>query len=280
MQDEAGRELLALLSELDMQIGAALVSYLGLFRSARRDLANDRALCLAMQTLSLINQADDPDQGAERLTVAMQETVQALRDKQTRRPLKNHHYLMRVLENIPQSAGRPGRASTDVRRPQIERNRNGDAGHSICGIWGGWIMKIHIHVPVWLGEIVKTHIVRLRLLSLESAPLAASMGEVTRIWAEIIAVRRPDWDRDLDTRRLHEAFLRLEATCDRWPTPNQLMQHLPPRPQVQALPRSDISPSQRKRNKARIKALITQLFTDKKLLTEAGPAQINAYDER
>ena len=49
VQDEAGRELLALVAKLDTQTGVALVSYLGLLRSPSRDLANERALRLAGQ---------------------------------------------------------------------------------------------------------------------------------------------------------------------------------------------------------------------------------------
>ena len=92
IQDEAGRELLALLIDLDTLIGAALVSYLGLFRSPSRDLANDRALRLARETLSL----GDPT----RLSIALAETVEALRNKQPHKPLTNHNYLKRVLESV------------------------------------------------------------------------------------------------------------------------------------------------------------------------------------
>ena len=53
VQDEAGRELMALVAKLDTQTGAALVSYLGLFRSVSRDLANERALKLAREAKQL-----------------------------------------------------------------------------------------------------------------------------------------------------------------------------------------------------------------------------------
>lgn len=93
MQDEAGRELMALVARLDTQTGAALVSYLGLFRSASRDLANERALKLAKETLDIT-----PD--TARLAVALSETVEAMRGKQPRQPLKNHKYLQKVLESV------------------------------------------------------------------------------------------------------------------------------------------------------------------------------------
>lgn len=69
VQDEAGRELMALVAKLDTQTGAALVSYLGLFRSAHRDLANERALKLAREALNLPNTTC--------LSIALSETVEA-----------------------------------------------------------------------------------------------------------------------------------------------------------------------------------------------------------
>ena len=95
VQDEAGRELLALVATLDTQTGAALVSYLGLFRSASRDLANERALRLARETLALVATPD-----TSRLAIALSETVEALRSKQWSKPLKNHNYLQKVLESV------------------------------------------------------------------------------------------------------------------------------------------------------------------------------------
>ena len=52
VQDEAGRELMGLLVKLDTDTGAALVNYLGLFRSPQRDLANSKALKLARDVLA------------------------------------------------------------------------------------------------------------------------------------------------------------------------------------------------------------------------------------
>lgn len=93
VQDEAGRELMALVARLDTQTGAALVSYLGLFRSAQRDLANERALKLVRETLALTSDT-------ARLAIALSETVEALRGKQPRQSLKNHNYLQKVLESV------------------------------------------------------------------------------------------------------------------------------------------------------------------------------------
>ena len=74
VQDDAGRDLLALLARLEKNTGAALVTYLGLFRSPSRDLANDRALRLAKETLEL----EQPNA----LTAALAHTVESMRVKQ------------------------------------------------------------------------------------------------------------------------------------------------------------------------------------------------------
>ena len=121
VQDEAGRELLGLVARLDTQTGAALVSYLGLFRSPSRDLANERALRFARETLALAG-SDRPD--TARLAIALSETVEALRDKQPRQPLKNHNYLKKVLESVqarpepPRPGGHPSRGGENAQTGQ------------------------------------------------------------------------------------------------------------------------------------------------------------------
>lgn len=93
VQDEAGRDLLTLLTRLDKSTGAVLVTYIGLFRSKSRDLANNRALKLAQDTLAL---AAEPQ-----LLTAMANVVESMRAKQQQgsfKPLSNHNYLKRVLE--------------------------------------------------------------------------------------------------------------------------------------------------------------------------------------
>lgn len=97
-QDEAGRELLGILANLPGEASRALVQYLGLFRPEKRDLSNDRALRLAREVLALC--AD-----SLRLSAAMAETVEAIRAKSGAVPMKNHNYLKRVLEGMPETGG-------------------------------------------------------------------------------------------------------------------------------------------------------------------------------
>lgn len=90
-QDEAARALMNILAKLDAETGTALVNYLGLFRSASRDLANDRALNLAKEVLNMGE--------AAQLGQAMRMTVENLREK-SNKPLSNHNYLKKVLDDV------------------------------------------------------------------------------------------------------------------------------------------------------------------------------------
>ncbi len=91
VQDEAGRELMSLLVKMDTDTGSALVGYLGLFRSASRDLANDKALRLAKEALALGPLAN--------VAQAMRQTIDSLQGKGGK-PLSNHNYLKRVLDDV------------------------------------------------------------------------------------------------------------------------------------------------------------------------------------
>lgn len=98
VQDEAGRDLLTLLTRLDKSTGTVLVTYIGLFRSQSRDLANNRALKLAQDALALAPEAQ--------LLTAMANVVESMRAKQQQgsfKPLANHNYLKRVLETATES---------------------------------------------------------------------------------------------------------------------------------------------------------------------------------
>jgi hypothetical protein len=104
-QDDAGRELLGMLAKMDTETGTALVGYLSLFRSACRDLANDRALKLAREALGLGHYLA--------VAQAMRLTVDSLQGKGGK-PLTNHNYLRKVLGDCHGFA-------TDI----------GNAGHAI-----------------------------------------------------------------------------------------------------------------------------------------------------
>jgi hypothetical protein len=120
---------------------------------------------------------------------------------------------------------------------------------------------MHQRVPVWLGEIVKARMERLRLLNLDGQPLGRSMGEVVRIWAQILAARLPMADDALDGPRIHAAFDVLERTCDRWPQPANLLAALPALPALPELPKlppPEPTPEERASAKAAIAEMVAK----------------------
>lgn len=100
VQDEAGRELLGLFVALPEDLGRALVAYLGLWRPAKSDLSNARALALAREVLALAG-----TNGRVALEAPLWTTVEALRAKGESRALRNHNYLRRVVEDASANTG-------------------------------------------------------------------------------------------------------------------------------------------------------------------------------
>lgn len=119
IQDEAGSELLGLLSGLGRPLARPLVQYLALFRPAKSDLSNARALKLAQETLAIADR--------DSLVAALQDTVRSLHEKRQRgenHPLKNHNYLRQVLASVAPDALRPA-AESENKRPTVTEKKQG-----------------------------------------------------------------------------------------------------------------------------------------------------------
>ncbi|TNC80692.1 MAG: hypothetical protein C9356_12390 [Oleiphilus sp.] len=94
VQDEASSQLLALLAKQPRDVSVPLIQYLGLFRPAKQDLSNTRALKLAKEVLEL----SGPLSAALERTV---DNIQKQRAAQSKgQPLANHNYLKQVLETL------------------------------------------------------------------------------------------------------------------------------------------------------------------------------------
>lgn len=122
-EDEAARELMALLAGLEAEVGRPLTAYLGLFRARKSALSWERSLRIAREALSLC-----PD--SVRLSAAMSQTVESLRAKRLEgndRPLSNHNYLKRVLEGMPEAApvraGGPLVDAPEMRKSSLRADR-------------------------------------------------------------------------------------------------------------------------------------------------------------
>lgn len=95
LEDDAGREMLGIITNLRGDNARALVSYIGLFRPEKSALSNGRALKLMQEVLEMY-------QPSPLLAHALNETVQAVmknrRETRNIQALSNHNYLKKVYE--------------------------------------------------------------------------------------------------------------------------------------------------------------------------------------
>lgn len=96
-------------------------------------------------------------------------------------------------------------------------------------------------METWMRRGVGTGLAKLLTLRLQGCP-ASDMIEMTLdTWIETLTFNRV-WDEQRDAPRLRHAFKVLQTSCDSWPAPVNLLQHLPPvesRPALPAKPVSD-----------------------------------------
>ncbi len=104
VQDESGRELMATLAKLNSTIASSVLQYIGLFRPAKSDLNNGRALKLLSETLALTP-------NLSLLAAGCDATVRNIHTKrqggETVKPLSNHNYLKQVLTGLKDSFNHP-----------------------------------------------------------------------------------------------------------------------------------------------------------------------------
>jgi hypothetical protein len=96
-QDEAGKELMALIAKLSPATATSCLSYIGLFRPAKSDLNNGRALRLLTDVLSLTSNQSALCQALDQTTTQLQQSRAQNSDA---KPLGNNNYLKKVLTSI------------------------------------------------------------------------------------------------------------------------------------------------------------------------------------
>ena len=89
---------------------------------------------------------------------------------------------------------------------------------------------------------------KLLALQLERSPALETLDKTGLVWMEAIGHNRCLTDENAP--RFREAFVLLAARCKSWPSPVALLEVLPERPPLPALPEPEISPEQRAENLA------------------------------
>lgn len=136
LQDDAGRELVAMLAALPPHLALPLVHYLGFFRPQRQQLGWGRSLRLAKEVMALVAGQADQLTG---LAQGLQEASRGLDDKRAQpgwKPLGNHNYLKRVLESVQARAEAPAGPVVATAAAQAAVAPRSQAGGALVALEG------------------------------------------------------------------------------------------------------------------------------------------------
>ena len=98
IEDEAGRSLLTEVAKMEAWLAQSVLSYVSLFKPLKSDLNNGRALKLLQETIALSS-------NKQLLVKSCDITIRNIREKRQQgnaKPLKDHMYLKRVIESMPE----------------------------------------------------------------------------------------------------------------------------------------------------------------------------------
>lgn len=96
--------------------------------------------------------------------------------------------------------------------------------------------------PPWFSNQVVSGLQYLWALGLPGTP-AGELAQLTATaWIDTLWHHNVRWQEALDPPRLEAAFKTAARLAERWPTPRQVLQALPDRPVVQALPAPSSGP--------------------------------------
>lgn len=111
----------------------------------------------------------------------------------------------------------------------------------------------------WIRAEISLGLARLLVLRLPGYPPEDMITQTAMVWVEAILDAPMGWDEALDRPRIRRAFTTLTRTCDRWPAPKTLLDHLPPRPELPKLPEPKMSEEVVARQCAGIQRLVKEL---------------------
>jgi len=113
--------------------------------------------------------------------------------------------------------------------------------------------------PDWFRNVIATGLQKLLTLRLAGTPPEDAIVGTAAAWLEALWATGCVWDEALDRRRMERAFTALLRTCERWPSPKTYLDHLGSRPPQPQLPPPPLSPEQCARNRARLRAIVSNL---------------------
>jgi hypothetical protein len=111
-------------------------------------------------------------------------------------------------------------------------------------------------VPDWLRVEVVTGLQKLMVLRLPGSPAADTATATAEVWLQAIDVHGAQWNESIDSQRVHDTFLQMLYTCDRWPVPKQFFEQLRPRVLMNKSLTVKMSAEERKENRRRIKEIV------------------------
>jgi hypothetical protein len=114
VQDSSAKSLLAVVAKLKPKLATNLIGYIALWRPAKSDLNNDRAV-------KLINEVLELSGNEQALSAALEQTVIAIKAKRqagTYQAFKNHSYLCQVLKTTEDKYHHPTASTTKVEGSQ------------------------------------------------------------------------------------------------------------------------------------------------------------------
>lgn len=224
IQDEAGRELLALVAKLPDWLASPLVVYLGLFRPATRDLALDRTLRLAREALALTDEQPV-------LATALADTVQSMRAKQDQgnwKPLSNHNYLKQVLESVAQR----GTVNPGLLPVQKGINQSAVTGPKSKA---SQVIELLRNYPApegigeWFTRTVCGSLAEMMIMGLDNVPPADTMELVAERFLQEMWPKR-HWRKDHPihgAKRIRSTFVQYAEATRRWPSPGEIVGMIP-----------------------------------------------------
>lgn len=107
---------------------------------------------------------------------------------------------------------------------------------------------------------------KLKALNLEGSPAADMIQTALSVWLSSLDEKTKGWNEVQDKGRITQAFNRLIAEYDKWPTPSRIINFIPPRAPQKVLPKKSVlSPAQKAANRAKLNVILNQLAKQKRM---------------